>query len=117
MAEIKYIPAGIRLHMQEIYYKLTNRNLSEKYHLSFESIPEGLKAEKMLKNFKIPFVSIPIPDDIYEACGIAIVVKDYKNVAEMLRQNGIKVDVFIYENGKPKKIFGTIENQQGCKIN
>lgn len=116
MADIKYVPAGVRLHLKEMYYKLTNRDLNKKYHLSFESIPDGLKAEKMLKNFKIPFSSIPVPDDIYEACGVAIVVKEYENIVEILTQNRIKVDVFIYENDKPKKVFGTIENHKGCGI-
>jgi len=116
MAEIKYIPAGIRLHIQEIFYKLTNKNLQEKYHISFESIPDGLKAEKILKNFNIPFLAIPVPDDIYEACGVAVVVSSWENVVEILSQNGVKVDVFIYEDNKPKKIYASIENQKGCEI-
>ena len=44
MAELKYLPAGIRLDIQEVFYKLTN-SLDKKYYLSFKNIADGLKAE------------------------------------------------------------------------
>jgi len=107
MAELKYIPAGIRLHIKELVYKATN-NLNEKYYLSFINIPEGLKAEKILKQNNIPFKSIPVPDDIFETCGISIVTNEYQNIAEILKNNGIEIEVFEYQNNKPIKVYGEL---------
>jgi len=114
MAELKYIPAGIRLHMQEVFYKITNQ-LNDKYYLSFADIPDGLKSEKILKENNIPFKAIPVPDDIFEACGVSIVVKEYKNIVELLKKHSIEVEVFEYQNNKPIKIYGNIQ-KEGCKI-
>jgi len=82
MAEIKYLPAGIRLHLKEIIYKITD-NLEEYYYFHFEDIPTGLKAEKVLKNHDIK--SIPIPDDIFQDCGVAILTKDKESVKKALK--------------------------------
>ena len=114
MAELKYVPAGIRLHIKEMIYKFTN-NLNEKYYISFKDIPEGLKAEKILKSQSIPFKAIPVPDDIFEMCGVAILVDDYIKVVDILKKENIEVEVFIYEDNKPIKIYGDIE-KNGCSI-
>ena len=116
MAHIKYIPAGIRLHLQEIVYKLTNK-LSFKYCISFESISNGLKAEKILKKKNIKFKSIPVPDDILKSCGVALVVEDYKEILEILKEENIDIEVFEYENNQPIKIYGNLEyKEDSCKI-
>ena len=114
MAELKYVPAGIRLHIKELIYKFTN-NLNEKYYISFIDIPEGLKAEKILKQNNIEFKSIPVPDDIFEMCGVAIVVNEYKNIAKLLKENNIEIEVFEYKDNKPIKIYGEL-NKKGCGI-
>jgi hypothetical protein len=114
MAELKYLPAGVRLHTQEFIYKITN-NLNEKYYISFANIPDGLKAEKILKKENLNFKSIPVPNDIFEACGVAIVVNDYENIVKILKNNQIEVEVFIYENNKPIKIYGNLE-KKGCEL-
>jgi hypothetical protein len=114
LAELKYVPAGIRLHIKELIYKITN-NLNEKYYLSFADIPEGLKAEKILKQNNITFKSIPVPDDIFEMCGISIVVDEYENIIKILKENNIEIEVFEYKNNKPIKIYGEIK-KDGCKI-
>ena len=114
MAELKYVPAGIRLHIKELFYKATN-NLNDKYYISFVDIPEGLKAEKILKQNNISFKSIPVPDDIFEMCGVAIVVDEYQNIAKLLKENNIEIEVFEYKNNKPVKIYGEL-NKKGCEI-
>jgi len=103
MAELKYLPAGIRLHLKEFIYKVTN-NLNEKYYLSFKNIPEGLEAEKILKEHNIEFKSIPVPDDIFEMCGVAIVTNDYKTISNILNNHKIEIEIFEYQNKKPIKI-------------
>jgi len=116
MAKLKYIPAGIRLHFQEILYKFTNR-LSHKYCISFENIPNGLKAEKILKDKNIKFKSIPVPDNIIQSCGIALMVEDYKKIIDILKDKNIDVEVFEYDEKKPVKIYGNLEyKQDSCNI-
>ncbi len=108
MAELKYLPAGIRLHIQEIFYKLTD-NLKEYYYFNFASIPDGLKAEKILKS-KIECKVIPVPDDIFKDCGVAILVSDTKKAKSILKENNIEFEIYKYENNKPIKIEGNLTN-------
>jgi agmatine/peptidylarginine deiminase len=114
MAELKYLPAGIRLHAQEFIYKITNK-LNDKYYISFANIADGLKAEKILKKNKFDFKSIPVPDDIFEACGVAIVSNHYENIVKVLKENSIEVEVFVYEDNIPVKIYGDLE-KEGCRL-
>ena len=113
MAELKYLPAGIRLHIKEIFYKLTD-DLTKYYYFNFADIPTGLKAEKLLKKENIK--SIPVPDDIFKDCGVAILTKEKDKIKQLLQHNHIEYEIYIYENNKPKKIEGNIKNKS-CKIN
>ena len=111
MAELKYLPAGIRLHIKEIIYKLTD-NLDEYYYFHFEDIPTGLKAEKLLKNENIK--SIPVPNEIFKECGVAILSKEKDKIKAILDKNHIKYEIWIKEE-KFKKIEGNIE-AKSCNI-
>jgi len=111
MAEIKYLPAGIRLHLKEIIYKFTD-NLNEYYYFHFEDIPTGLKAEKLLKKHKIK--SIPTPNDIFEECGVSILTKDKEKIKELLKKEKINFEIWIYDEGF-KKIEGNLK-ATSCKI-
>ncbi|NPA55141.1 MAG: DUF3343 domain-containing protein [Epsilonproteobacteria bacterium] len=104
MAELKYLPAGIRLHIKEAFYKFTN-TLNETYYISFKDIPDGLQAEKILKHHNIPFKSIPVPDDIFKMCGVAIVADDYQHIVEILNKHNINTQVYIYQDNKPLKVY------------
>ena len=105
MAELKYLPAGIRLHLKDIFYKITD-NLDEYYYFHFEDIPTGLKAEKILKKENIK--SIPIPNEIFPECGVAILTKEKEKIKEILNKHKIKYEIWIKEE-KFKKIEGEIE--------
>jgi len=107
MAHFKYIPAGIRLHFQELVYKITNR-LNNRYYIVFEDIPSGLKAEKILKKHNIKFKSIPIPDEIFEACGVALSVDEYKEIVEFLKKYKINSEVYEFKANKPVKVYGNL---------
>ena len=111
MAELKYLPDGIRLHIKEIFYKFVD-NLDEYYYFHFEDIPTGLKAEKLLKNEKIK--SIPTPNEIFKDCGIAILSKEKEKIKKILNNHNIKYEIWIKEE-KFKKIEGNI-NSKSCKI-
>ena len=95
MAQIKYLPYGILLHLKEIYYKITD-NLNEYYYFRFEDIPTGIKASKILKNENIK--SIPIPNEIYEKCGVAILTKEKDKIKNILKQKNIKFEIWVYDN-------------------
>jgi hypothetical protein len=114
MAELKYLPAGIRLHLKEIVYKLTD-NLDEYYYFHFEDIPTGLKAENILKG-KIDFKSIPVPDEIYSECGVAVLVNDIEKTKKILNKENINFEIYKKENNKFTKIEGDIETKGKCNI-
>jgi hypothetical protein len=116
MGKLKYIPAGIRLHIQEIIYKVTNR-LNHKYCISFKDIPDGLKAEKILKNKNIKFKSIPVPDNITQSCGVALMVEDYDKIINILKESNIDIEVFEYKNNHSIKLYGDLEyKENNCNI-
>ena len=112
MAEIKYLPAGIRLHLKEIIYKLTD-NLDEYFYFHFEDIPTGLKAEKLLKKENIK--SIPVPNEIFPECGVAILTKEKEKIKAILDKHNIAYEIWIKEK-EFKKIEGDIK-ANNCKFN
>lgn len=114
MADLKYLPAGIRLHFKEIIYKFTD-DLTKYYYFHFEDIPTGLKAEKLLKNCQIK--SIPTPDEIFKDCGISILTTDKEKIKNILLKEQINFEIWKYENGF-KKIEGEInpDKKGSCKI-
>ncbi len=111
MAELKYLPAGIRLHLKEIFYKISD-NLNNYYYFHFEDIATGLKAEKLLKKENIK--SIPVPDEIFEECGVAILTKEKEKIKNLLKNNNINFEIWVYD-GNFKKIEGKIE-KKGCQL-
>jgi len=104
MAQLKYLPAGIRLHLKEIIYKFTD-DLKKYYYFHFEDIPTGLKAEKLLKKHNIK--SIPTPDDIFQECGVSILTTEKDKIKKILQDENINFEIWVYENGF-KKIEGDI---------
>ncbi|WP_024787370.1 MULTISPECIES: DUF3343 domain-containing protein [unclassified Lebetimonas] len=113
MAELKYLADGIRLHLKEFYYKLTHDNLNEYYYFHFDSIESGLKAEKILQKENIK--SIPVPNDIFKDCGVAILTKEKEKIKNILKNRDINYEIYKYENKKPVKIEGNIE-AKSCRV-
>jgi len=96
-----FIATGIRLHAKEYFLRLTGLFKNYDYCISFPSIPEGLKAEKHLKGFRA--VSVPIPDEIFEGCGVGVLVRgeDLEELLKHLKEKGILVSgVFKREGDK-----------------
>jgi hypothetical protein len=112
MAELKYLPAGIRLHIKEIFYKFTD-DLNEYYYFHFKDIPTGLKVEKLLKKEKIK--SIPVPNEIFKECGVAILTKEKEKIKKILEEKGISYEIWIYDE-KFKRIEGKLKNSTSCKF-
>jgi hypothetical protein len=111
MAELKYLVDGIRLHIKEFFYKLSD-NIYEYYFFHFEDIPTGLKAEKILRNENIK--SIPVPNEIFKDCGVAILTKEKDKIKNILKNNNIDFEIWIYEKGF-KKIEGDLK-KKSCNI-
>ena len=111
MAELKYLPAGIRLHIKEIFYKLTD-NLEKYYYFHFEDIPTGLKAENLLKKENIK--SIPVPNEIFKECGVAILTTEKEKIKKILDENNIAYEIWIKKD-KFIKIEGDIK-AKSCEI-
>ncbi|TCK06408.1 DUF3343 domain-containing protein [Phorcysia thermohydrogeniphila] len=89
--KVYFVANGIRLHIKEFFLRLTGLFNRYDYCISFPSVPEGLKAEKYIKGFKA--VSVPIPDEIFEGCGVGILVKaeDKDRLLKHFKENGILV--------------------------
>jgi hypothetical protein len=98
--KVFFIATGIRLHLKEYFLRITGLFKKYEYCISFPSIPEGLKAEKYLKEFKA--VSIPIPNEIFEGCGVGILVKeeDLENLLKHLREKGVLVSGIFKREGE-----------------
>lgn len=116
MAELKYVPDGIRLHAKEFLYKLQKKDLKAHFYISFDSIKSGLEAEKLLKNENISFYAIPVPDEIFDDCGVALVVEEYEQICKLLELKGIEVEVHHYQQGNVKKVYGDIAIKGSCSI-
>lgn len=86
-----FIATGVRLHAKEFFLRATGLFRRYEYCISFPSIPEGLKAEKHLKGFKA--VSVPIPDEIFEGCGVGVLVReeDLEELLTYLKEKGVLV--------------------------
>jgi hypothetical protein len=113
MAELKYLPDGIRLHLKELFYKIKKINFNEYYFFHFDSIATGLRAEKILKTENI--FSIPVPDDIFKDCGVAILTKEKERIKEILKKENINFEIYQYKDNKPVKLEGNIETKS-CRI-
>ena len=88
---IFFIVTGMRLHAKVYFLRFSGLFKKYDYCIAFPSIPEGLKAEKHLKGFRA--VSIPIPDEIFEGCGVGVLVKeeDKDRLLKHLREKGVLV--------------------------
>lgn len=89
--KIFFIATGVRLHAKEYFLRATGLFKRYEYCIAFPSIPEGLKAEKHLKGFKA--VSIPIPNEIFEGCGVGVLVReeDLDRLLNHLEAKGVLV--------------------------
>ncbi|WP_457679776.1 DUF3343 domain-containing protein [Thermovibrio sp.] len=109
--KVFFIATGVRLHAKEYFLRLTGLFKKYRFCLSFPTIPEGLKAEKYLKG--LDAVSVPIPDEIFEGCGVGILVKDEENLRELLKrfkEKGILVSgVFKREGNKFVEVGGYLK--------
>ncbi len=94
-----FIATGVRLHAKEFFLKATGLFDRYEYCIAFPSIPEGLKAEKYLGGFKA--VSIPIPDEIFEGCGVGVLVReeDLDGLLNYLKEKGVLVSGIFKREG------------------
>ncbi len=93
--KIKFYAVGIKLHL--IMYLLEIfKPKKPKYLITFISIPEGFRAIEFLEKKGITdFIALPVPDEIYEYCGIVIGFKNKKralDVFNLLKENGFGVE-------------------------
>jgi len=89
--KVYFIATGIRLHVKEYLLRTFGAFKKYDYCIAFPSVQEGLKAEKLIKGFKA--VSIPVPDEIFEGCGVGVLVKgeDKDRLLAHLKKEGVLV--------------------------
>jgi hypothetical protein len=117
MAQLKYLPAGIRLHLQEFYLKLTGR-LGKGFYFHFPSIPAGLKAEKVARRAGLPVLSIPIPDQIFPDCGVGLVVGEKEGLKRVLEEAGIEFEIYYFDGKRYQWVEGKFSSttSEGCQL-
>ncbi|SMP07113.1 Protein of unknown function [Desulfurobacterium pacificum] len=98
-----FILTGIRLHGKEFWLRVTGKFNTYDYCLAFPTIPEGLRAEKYLKGLNA--ISIPIPNEIFEGCGVGILVteNDLDKLMERFEKEGIHISGIFKREGKTFK--------------
>jgi len=88
-----FVATGIRLHLKLYILKALGIFRKFNYCIAFPSISEGLRAEKLLKRSKLKASTIPIPNEIFEGCGVGVLVTEdrLKEVLNFFRDKGVMV--------------------------
>lgn len=104
LEKVKFYAIGIKLHF--IMYLLEIfKQKKPKYLITFISIPEGFRAIEYLEKKGInDFITLPVPNEIYEYCGVVIGFKSKDRVIEiykLLQSEGFGVqDIHIVDKDK-----------------
>jgi TusA-related sulfurtransferase len=84
--KLKFYAIGIKLHLL-MYLLEIFKSKKPKYLISFISIPEGFRAIDYLKEKGIEdFIVLPVPNEIYEYCGVVIGFKDKDKAIEIYKE-------------------------------
>ncbi len=94
--KLKFYAIGVKLHLYDYFFRVF-RSAGPKYIITFMSIPEGFRAIEFLKEKGVnDFITLPVPDEIYEFCGVVIGFKNKERVVEIY--NFLKDNNFGVEN-------------------
>ena len=94
--KLKFYAIGVKLHMYDYFFRVF-KSAGPKYIITFMSIPEGFRAIDFLKEKGIDdFVTLPVPDEIYEFCGVVIGFKSKERAVQVY--NFLKDHSFGVEN-------------------
>ena len=93
--KLKFYAIGVKLHL--IMYILEIFSTKKpRYLITFISIPEGFRAIEFLEKKGIKnFITLPVPNEIYEFCGVVIGFKDKNEtikVYNLLKDEGFGVE-------------------------
>ncbi len=84
--KIKFYAIGVKLHLL-MYLLEIFKNKKPRYLISFISIPEGFRAIDYLRERGIEdFIVLPVPNEIYEYCGVVIGFKSKKRAIEIFKE-------------------------------
>ncbi len=95
LEKVRFYAIGVKLHLYDYFYRLF-KSAGPKYIITFMSIPEGFRAIEFLKEKGIEdFTTLPVPNEIYEFCGVVIGFKDKNRAIEvfnLLNENKFGVE-------------------------
>jgi len=99
---LPHLPLGVRLHINYFLARITGKYKKLKYCVAFQSIEDGIRGLKLSKGLGI---GIPVPDEIKEECGVAI-LSDEEHLKELLSKvKELKlIGVFKREEGGFRKV-------------
>jgi len=96
LEKLKFYLIGTKLHLYDYFYRIFTF-AAPKYIITFMSIPEGFRAIEFLKQKGITdFIALPVPDEIYEYCGVVVGFKNKDRAVEVY--NLLKDNKFGVEN-------------------
>ena len=109
LEKLRFYAIGVKLHLL-MYLLEIFRPKKPKYLITFISIPEGFRAIDYLKNKGIEdFITLPVPNEIYEYCGVVIGFKNKDRAIEiykLLQKEGFGVqDIHIVDKEKKYPIL------------
>ena len=107
--KLKFYAIGVKLHLL-MYLLEIFKPKKPKYLITFISIPEGFRAIEYLEKKGIKdFITLPVPNEIYEYCGVVIGFKDKDktiDVYKLLQKEGFGVqDIHIVDKEKKYPIL------------
>ncbi len=96
-----FVATGIRLHLKLYILKALGIFNKFNYCIAFPSISEGLRAEKLLKRSNLKASAIPIPNEIFEGCGVGVLVTEDKlnEVLNFFNDKGILISGIYKKTG------------------
>ena len=88
---LPHLPLGIRLHINYYFAKLTGKYKRLNICVAYDSIEDGIEGIKRAGQYGLP---VPVPDEIKEECGVAILtdeerLKKVLELSEGLRLIGV----------------------------
>jgi len=104
LEKLKFYAIGVKLHLIMFLLEIFKPK-KPKYLITFISIPEGFRAIDFLEKRGInDFITLPVPNEIYEYCGVVIGLRDKDraiNIFKLLQSEGFGVqDIHIVDKNK-----------------
>ncbi len=108
---IRFHALGVKLHAKMFFIEFNPFIKKPDHFITFLSISEGLRANKMVKEEGEKAHLLPIPDAIDPNCGVVLAVRGKHQALKLfnfLKEKGIAVESIYVKNGKSFEILAEV---------